>query len=187
MPENISDKLFEIAGYKNISATSFMTRVNRNIENRRKSLNRTVCQVSENDKKIYIPVYLNKYRTVGCVDSGSDLTLLHFSLFKKLFKNMSILGISDIKHVTTFSNHSILVRGKIDYNIKLHKNHPGIHTTIYVIDDIKNVPSLLLGNDLLKAGLGLIAYSGSIHNPQPEVMFNYPETYNCTVQWANKL
>ena len=181
MPENISDKLFEIAGYKNISATSFMTRVNRNIENRRKSLNRTVCQVSENDKKIYIPVYLNKYRTVGCVDSGSDLTLLHFSLFKKLFKNMSILGISDIKHVTTFSNHSILVRGKIDYNIKLHKNHPGIHTTIYVIDDIKNVPSLLLGNDLLKAGLGLIAYSGSIHNPQPEVMFNYPETYNCTV------
>ena len=79
-------------------------------------------------KKIYIPVYLNKYRTVGCVHSGSDLTLVHFSLFKKLFKNTSILDISNIKHVTTFSNHSILVRGKLDYKIKLHKNHPG---TVY--------------------------------------------------------
>ena len=96
-------------------------------------------------KKIYIPVYLNRYQTVGYVDSGSDLTLAHFSLFKKLFKNMNILGISDIKYVTTFSNHSILVRGKIDYKIKLHKNHPGIHTTIYVIDDIKKCTISIIG------------------------------------------
>ena len=181
MPESTSEKLFEIAGYKNISATAFMARVNKNIQHHRKNYRETIYQISENDKKIYIPVYLNKYRAVGCVDSGSDLTLVHFSLFKKLFKNTTILDISDIKHVTTFSNHSILVRGKLDYKIKLHKHHPGIPTTIYVIDDITNVPSLLLGNDLLKAGLGLIAYSGSVHNPQPEVIFNYPETYNCTV------
>ena len=63
----------------------------------------------------------------------------------------------------------------------MYPNHPGIHATIFVIDDIKNVPSLLLGNDLLKTGLGVIVYSGPVHNPQPEVMFNYPEPYNCTV------
>ena len=181
IPENISDKLFEIAGYKNISATAFMARINNNIENRRKIVKGTIYQVSETDKKIYIPVYLNRYRAVGCVDSGSDLTLIHLSLFKKIFKNMNILGISDIKHVTTFSNHSILVRGQLNYRIKLYPNHPGIHATIYVIDDIQNVPSLLLGNDLLKAGLGLIAYSGSVQNPQPEVMFNYPVPHNCRV------
>ena len=118
---------------------------------------------------------------MGCVDSGSDLTLIHLSLFKKIFKNTNILGTSDIKHVTTFSNHNILVRGKINHRIKLYPNHPGIHATIFVIDDIKNVPSLLLGNDLLKTGLGVIVYSGPVHNPQPEVMFNYPEPYNCTV------
>ena len=125
MPESTSEKLFEIAGYKNISATAFMARVNKNIQHHRKNCRETIYQISENDKKIYIPVYLNKYRAVGCVDSGSDLTLVHFSLFKKLFKNTTILDISDVKHVTTFSNHSILVRGKLDYKIKLHKHHPG--------------------------------------------------------------
>ena len=38
------------------------------------------------DKKVYIPVYINKFRVIGCVDPGSDLTILHFSLYKKLFK-----------------------------------------------------------------------------------------------------
>ena len=103
-----------------------MARINNNIENRRKIVKGTIYQVSETDKKIYIPVYLNRYRAVGCVDSGSDLTLIHLSLFKKIFKNMNILSISDIKHVTTFSNHSILVRGKLNYRIKLYPNHPGI-------------------------------------------------------------
>ena len=49
IPENISDKLFEIAGYKNISATAFMANIRRNIENRRNTVKGTVYQVSEND------------------------------------------------------------------------------------------------------------------------------------------
>ncbi len=55
----------EIAGYSKISATA------------------NVYNVSCSDKKIYTVTYIGKYRIIGCMDSGSDLTIMHLSLFQK--------------------------------------------------------------------------------------------------------
>ena len=60
--------------------------------------------VPESEKKIYIPTYINKLRVVGCVDSGSDLTIMHYSLFERLKIEKSKLLSSEIKQVTSFSD-----------------------------------------------------------------------------------
>jgi hypothetical protein len=75
----------EIAGYSKISATA------------------NVYNVSCSDKKIYTVTYIKKYRVIGCMDSGSDLTIMHLSLFKRLNLNIK-LDRDNVPLITTFSN-----------------------------------------------------------------------------------
>ena len=171
-----------MAGYSKISATAFMTKQVTIDKNEAKG--KPIFEpVSNTDRKIYIPTYINRFRMVGCVDSGSDLTILHYSYYKRIYKNSAKLLKSDITHITTFCDTALPIKGKIYGLICLAKNHPGIRIPIYIVQDIPNVPAFLLGNNLLKAGLGLIAYSGSIIDPQPEVIFNHPIYYECSVYY----
>ena len=172
----------QMAGYSKISATAFMTKLH-TIEKIKAKGKPKIENIPETDRKIYIPTYINRFRMVGCVDSGSDLTILHYSYFKRIYKNSIRLLTSDIINITTFCDTSLPVKGKFYGLICLGKNHPGIRIPIYVVQDIPNVPSFLLGNDLLKAGLGLIAYSGSVIDPQPEVIFNHPRYFKCPVYY----
>jgi hypothetical protein len=66
----------ELAGYPYISATAFQVA---------QGFKGTEPQDLATDKKVFIRTYLNKYRVVGCVDSGSDLSIMHESLFSKIF------------------------------------------------------------------------------------------------------
>ncbi len=136
------------------------------------------------EKKIYIPVYLNKFRIVGCVDSGSDLTLMHDSLFKRIKQRHQTLNTSDIPFITTFSDNNVKVKGKLPSTLLLNQNHPGIPIDIYVITDIPNQTPFLLGNDLLRVGLGQISYVDSFNGPVPEIVFKYPVTYKCSVYYT---
>jgi hypothetical protein len=92
-----------MAGYGNISATSFM--VWQDSESGRNSITEEDKQIlidktsyiGDTDNKIYIPVYLRNYRVVGCVDSGSDLTIMHLSIYMKIFRDLSALSPSPIQ------------------------------------------------------------------------------------------
>jgi len=170
----------KLAGYSNISATSYMIRRGVVLSSKIKD-NSSETDNSDNSKKLYIPTYLNKFRIVGCVDSGSDITILLESYFKRIFKGRTDLFKSDISNITTFSDTVVPVIGKLNCLIQLSPSHPGINLPIYVIPDIPNVPVFLLGNDMLKAGLGMIAYSGDINDPSPEILFKYPVEHKCTV------
>jgi len=170
----------KLAGYSNISATSYMIRRGVVLSSKIKD-NLSETDNSDNSKKLYIPTYLNKFRIVGCVDSGSDITILLESYFKRIFKGRTDLFKSDISNITTFSDTVVPVIGKLNCLIQLSPSHPGINLPIYVIPDIPNVPVFLLGNDMLKAGLGMIAYSGDINDPSPEILFKYPVEHKCTV------
>jgi hypothetical protein len=129
------------------------------------------------DRKVYIPVYINKFRVIGCVDPGSDLTILHFSLYKKLFKKSITFRENNIKYVNTFSNNNIEVKGGFDCYISLSKYSQGISICIYVVPDIPDQPSLLLGADLLREGKGGVFYEQSSpeESPKAEVLFNHPD------------
>ena len=130
-------------------------------------------------KKIYIPVYLNKFRIVGCLDSGSDVTIMQESLFNQIFKKSMKINQSEVTHIVTFSDDTVNVLGEKTAYVKLEANHPGILMSICIIKDIPNVPSLLLGSDLLELGLGSISYNGDPHNPSPQVTFKAPIYVKC--------
>jgi hypothetical protein len=178
--EDLGTKLMNMAGYGKISATAFMVRRGIVLSNdvREKP---QLDENSESSKKIYIPTYLNKLRMVGCVDSGSDITILQYSYFKRIFNSTNDLNDSDVTHITTFSDSTVPVLGKIHTLIRLSKTHPGINLPIYIIKDIPNVPKFLLGNDMLKAGLGSLSYTGRPDCPEPRLIFNYPVYHRCEV------
>jgi len=77
-----------MAGYGNISATSYMVQpygpadIVKIISND-ESLTSDKLYTGDTDNKIYIPIYLKSFRVIGCVDSGSDLTIIHLSVFMK--------------------------------------------------------------------------------------------------------
>ena len=70
----LSDRLMEMAGYRHISATACMVKVGRtSIFSNSSSIDPGISPNTDLVKKIYIPVYLNNIRVVGCMDSGSDI------------------------------------------------------------------------------------------------------------------
>jgi Reverse transcriptase (RNA-dependent DNA polymerase)/RNase H-like domain found in reverse transcriptase len=138
----------------------------------------------ESEKKIYIPTYINNYRIIGCVDSGSDLTIMHSSLYHKIKRKNSKLDRSEINYITTFSDTNITIEGKFGCKLRLKNPHKGIDIDIYIIPDIPNQTPFLLGNDLLKTGLGQIGYIGSPQNTYPEITFKYPQDISCAVYYA---
>ena len=141
-------------------------------------------KIPDSEKKIYLPTYINKHRVIGCLDSGSDLTILHLSLYNKIMPKTHYLPESDIKFITTFSDTDISVKGKFTCNIGLSRTHPGIKIDIYVISDIPNQTPFLLGNDLLRKGLGQIKYTESSIGIYPEITFDYPQRHDCIVFYS---
>jgi len=175
----LTERLFKLAGYSAISATSYVINVPPTFE--------SVFQVKQSSKKMYIAVYIGSWRLIGLVDSGSDVTIMSKSLFDQVLKG-GLLNKPLISSLTSFSGNTIYVIGQFQCLLKLHASHPGISITIHVIDDIPNIPTLLLGNNLLQEGLGTIGYTGSAPpNHIPHVTFNRPDTYSPTVYFKTNL
>jgi hypothetical protein len=59
-------------------------------------------------KKIYLPIYVNKFRIIGIVDCGADITIIQKSLYDKIKRkstnsNETLLP-TDIENIYSFSN-----------------------------------------------------------------------------------
>ena len=130
--------------------------------------------------KIFIPIHVNGYRVVGHLDSGSDVSIMQFSLYKNLQKSLNyrIDEISDstVKNLTSFSGDNIPVKGEIFVNLKFSASSPSSRFRILVIKDIGVTPPLLLGDDLLKQHLGSISYDvNTLGKTFPTVHFKKPK------------
>jgi len=169
--ENLTTRLFRLAGYRNLSATSFGIFLP----------NSSCYENSTSNKKMYIPIFINKFRLVGLLDSGSDICIISKSVINKLgFTN--IPPPREVVEITSFSGNRIPVLGMIKCLIKLHQGHKGISVEIHIINDIPNVPTVLLGNTLLMAGVATLGYQGRpppYH--EPTVQFTVPEYFKPTV------
>ena len=158
--------LIEISEHANISATSFGV----NIGNQSKDISITCFGVDNPlskkglDRKLFIPLFINTYRAVACVDSGSDLSLCQVSLFNKLFKDKTHeLQVSPYTDIKSYSDHILEILGVVTCQVKFRRSGPTVKLTFAVIQDINpSVPSLLFGNDSLQAILATISYSGTI-------------------------
>jgi hypothetical protein len=128
------------------------------------------------NKKTYFPIYIKNMRVIACADSGSDLTLIQLSLFRKLFPdyNRKLTKGSNIT-IKSYSNNKIEVHGQCKVAVKFSKSQGTIDLILTVIQDITEaVPQFLFGNDSLRKTLAMIAYTGDIDNPEPEIVIQKP-------------
>ena len=173
---SINDKLFELAGYSQFSATAYSASTKRIY---------SISDARGPAKKIYLPIYLRKFRVIGLVDCGADITIMQESLYKKLFKDLSspaaLLERSDIEKIYSFSDHAISVKGRKFWRVCLSLYHPGFNIYIYVVPTNPNVPELLLGKDFLGAGLADLNFQGQPGNAYPTLSFKHPTLFHSTV------
>jgi hypothetical protein len=136
-------------------------------------------------KKIYLPIFVNKFRIIGIVDCGADITIIQKSLYDKIKiksanANDTLLP-TDIENIYSFSNHTIPILGRKSWKVCLSHNHPGFRMYVYVIPANPNVPELLLGKDFLEAGLADLKFQGNPTNSYPTLSFKFPTVFHCTV------
>jgi hypothetical protein len=175
--KDLTSKLLELAGYPTISATAnvAMTQIT--------NYKLDVKDPDITERKIYIPTYLNGFRLVGCLDSGSDLTILHFSVYSKIFRNKPLQK-GQVPAITTFSDTVIPVCGTFKCPVQLRRNTRGVNVEICVIKDIPNQSAWLIGNDFLRAGLGSISFEDKGTGTYPVVTFKRPEFHNCNIYYT---
>ena len=184
----LSETLMEMASYRQISATAYTIKVGDTSTYNNNSPSSKNTSDPGIVRKIYIPTYLNKVRLVGCMDSGSDITILQQSMYDRIFHNRDRkLTKSDIPFLTTFSDTHVKIIGKLHTFMKLSVCHPGLLITVYIIQDIPNVPVFLIGNDVFKLGLVTLSYTGDLQDPYPEIIFNNPEKFICPVYYDSAL
>ena len=91
------EELFQLAGLNKLAATSTFGLKVSSIVPEFENLSRIVNIVGdaeghvspkseEESRKIFIPVIINGFRVAGHLDSGSDVSIMQFSLFLKLRK-----------------------------------------------------------------------------------------------------
>jgi hypothetical protein len=169
--------LIEMANNSQISATSFMTSITHQIKN-------TIqCFAFDNityrdgvDKKTYLPMYINNYRVIACADSGSDLSIMQHSLFKKLFWfSKHVIKPDPSLSIKSYSNTDLTVLGHCAVYVKFEPRGKQISLNLIIVKDINSaVPPFLFGNDSLRTTLATLAYTGDVQNPTPEIIIKFP-------------
>ncbi len=139
-------------------------------------------------KKIYVPFYVNDVRIIGCMDSGSDITIMHESMYERMLtltdpvRPPKMLP-SKIPYLTTFSDTQVTIIGMCGMWLKPASRAFPVRVDVYIVPDIPNVPVLLIGNDVFKSGLVTLSYTGDTSDPYPEIIFNYGAKTICTVYY----
>jgi hypothetical protein len=96
------------------------------------------------NKKLYLSVYINNFRSTALLDSGSDVSIIQHSLFKKIAKNTTYVPLENM-NLTSFSNTPITVLGQYETTIYFNKQQGGLKLTFLIIKDINNSPPPAFG------------------------------------------
>ena len=178
----VNNKLLEIAEMGNISATAFMIR--REVRQDQQFIFRNTS-INENDKKIYIPVYLNNYRIIACTDTGSDVTIIQKSIFRKIFPRAEVTKATRNLRILSFSGTRVGIEGTFETEIRFNPKKEGIQVILLIIPDNPSVPSFLFGNDSLRAGMVTLSYTGTTDDPIPTIEFYHPYYFKSPVYYTS--
>ena len=77
-----------MASHADISATSYMINVGNQSKITCYFTEDKVSQITNLEKKFFCTIFINKLRCIACVDNGSDLTIMHYTLFKDIFSSV---------------------------------------------------------------------------------------------------
>ena len=115
------------------------------------------------------------------MDSGSEITIMHISLFKRVFSNDMMMSPSDLGFIRSFSAGEIPILGMKSIHLQPDRYKPGIVFNMYIINDIPGVPIFLVGFNVFSQGMVDFRMTGNIEDPTPEIVFKFPSLLPCTV------
>lgn len=131
----------------------------------------------EVDRKVYIPVYVRNHRVIACTDTGSDVTLIQESLYNKILSTHKYETPSGLGSLKSFIRTSITIRGKLQSKVRTQRQCHRFSSTLSVLGNIYNIPTLLSGNYRLRLEKHLISYN----DPLSDVTFPIPQNIKATV------
>jgi hypothetical protein len=101
---------------------------------------------------------------------------MQYNLFKYIFSSLHkrLPKPSNLKTIKSFSDDSIHVHGQVNCIIRFPKPDSYSKITLTIIDDIPGVPLFLFGNDSLRKCCAVLAFTGDISNPTPEMTVRNP-------------
>ena len=175
-----------MASYSDISATSYCVSTGSQSRINCYATNDSFNMQYSIERKIYCPVFINKLRVIACIDNGSDLSVMQYSLFKSIFLSSAraILKSCQLKTIKSFSANSIDVYGQFKCMLGFSMNEPRVNVDITVIADIVGVPLFLFGNDSLRTTWAALAFVGDKEDPQPEFIVRNPIEQNVPVYYV---
>jgi hypothetical protein len=178
LPENMDLSktqlnLVEMAQQSDLSATSY------NVQMEEQPLQCLVVNMPDIreglDKKLYFTLFMNNFRMIGCIDSGSDLTILQERHFNIIFDGKTVMQKCPIKYITSYSNHKIPVIGQVNCNVQFTNRGLSANITVIVVKNLSmTIPTLLFGNDSFKSCLATLSYTGVKSKPTPEFLVHIP-------------
>ena len=119
-----------MAVYDNISDTAYMIKRGCVFNTDVREKPDILTEISHT-KKIYILTYVNKFCIVGCIDSGSDITIMQLNRYDQVFKSRHHIIPADIEHITTFIENIIPVLGVINTKFAYKKSSRHFHDNIH--------------------------------------------------------
>jgi hypothetical protein len=182
--------LVEIAALADISATSYALTTIIEEECHPKLCCYAVDDMYSTDFSLelesFCALYINKMCTVVCIDNGSDLTVMQYTLFVNIFPytHKRILEPSNLKSITSFYANPISVHGQYTCLVSFSEFSPKVAISITVIRDISGVPTMLLGNDSLRTSWAVLAFAGDKNDSQPELIIRNSVEQNVNVYYV---
>jgi hypothetical protein len=169
---DINAKLMEMAGMGKISATAYMITIfNSQLQLQGEFPPNSIYAALISDRKQYAPFYINKYRVVGLVDSGADMSCMHDTLLQKILPK-SKWKFDKPQELISASGDTMKSLGNLDIDIYLSPYSKPIRTTICIIPSIPNTPDFILGMNSLATAKAIIKTSGK--DGKPELIFEKP-------------
>ena len=160
----------EMAGMGKISATAFMVNIF-NSQLQGEFPPNSIYATSISDRKQYAPFFINKFRVIGLVDSGADMSCMHDSLLKKILPKHK-WKFDQPQELVSASGDTMSALGNLDIDIFLSPYSKPIRTTVCIIPSIPNTPDFIFGMNSLTEGKAIIKTSGK--EGKPELIFEKP-------------
>ena len=134
-----------MAEFSDISATSYTLTLGSQSKISCYAIEDSLGSSSNLERKTYCAIFINKFRVVTCIDSGSDLTVMQQNLFKAIFPNnyAKIMKNSNLECIKSFSSNSIKVNGQAKVWVGFSRYGKLLPINLTIIEDIDGVPTFL--------------------------------------------
>ena len=127
---DINERLMELAGMGKMSATSYMISVfNMNSQLQGDFPPNSIYATVISDRKQFAPFYINRFRIIGLVDSGADMSCIQEGLLKRILPKHK-WKLDQSRELVSASGDIMKSLGNLDVDIFLSPHSKPLHTTV---------------------------------------------------------